>query len=172
VPRFSQVTTTDFHRLGLRDRFSESRNRGGYTLTMLEDHDLNNIQMTGRLTKNIRSNSVDGTAVVNFTAAIEMGTKPQLVNLNGKEVLAMVPATSYIECAAWGADAIAAATLEAGQEVSFTVSGLTSKGREYQGKVYSDVHARISSVKPGAKAKPQTTSAPAPAAVTTDSIPF
>jgi hypothetical protein len=134
---------------------------------------MNNISMTGRLTKAIRSNSVDGTAVVNFTTAIELGLKPQIVTMNGKEVLAMVPATSYIECAAWGADAIAAATLEAGQEVTFAVNGLTSKGRDYQGKIYSDVHARVSAIQPGAKAKPQAAaSVAAPDAVSADTIPF
>ena len=65
---------------------------------------MNNITMTGRLTKAIRSNTVQGTPVVNFTVAVELGTKPQLVTVNGKEILAQVPATSYIDAAAWGPD--------------------------------------------------------------------
>ena len=114
---------------------------------------MNNISLTGRLTKAIRSNTVQGTPVVNFTVAVELGTKPQLVTVNGKEILAQVPATSYIDAAAWGPDAAAASTLEAGQEVTFTVAGLGSKGREYNGKILSDVTARISHVIAGAKAK-------------------
>jgi hypothetical protein len=114
---------------------------------------MNNIQLTGRVTKNIRSNNVDGTAVVNFTVAVELGTKSQIVTMNGKEILAQVPATSYIDAAAWGPNAAAASSLEAGQEVSFTVDSLGSKGREYNGKILSDVIARVSAVIPGAKAK-------------------
>jgi hypothetical protein len=114
---------------------------------------MNNIQLTGRVTKNIRSNNVDGTAVVNFTVAVELGTKSQIVTMNGKEILAQVPATSYIDAAAWGPNAAAASSLEAGQEVSFTVDSLGSKGREYNGKILSDVIARVSAVTPGAKAK-------------------
>jgi len=114
---------------------------------------MNNISLTGRLTKAIRSNSVQGTPVVNFTVAVELGTKSQLVTMNGREILAQVPATSYIDAAAWGSDAAAASTLEAGQEVTFTVSSLGSKGRSYEGKVLSDVIARVSHIAPGAKAK-------------------
>jgi hypothetical protein len=114
---------------------------------------MNNIVFTGRLTKSIRSNSVQGTPVVNFTVAIELGTKSQLVTMNGREILAQVPATSYIDCAAWGQDATNASTLEAGQEVSFNVTSLGSKGRSYEGKILSDVTARVSHITPGAKAK-------------------
>jgi hypothetical protein len=117
---------------------------------------MNNITMTGRLTKAIRSNSVDGTPVVNFTAAVEMGMKPQLVTINDKETLAYVPAASYIDCAAWGKDALAAAKLESGQEVCFTVTALSSKGRTYEGKILSDVTARVTRVVPGVKAKRKT----------------
>jgi hypothetical protein len=132
---------------------------------------MNNIQIVGRLTKAIRSNSVQGTPVVNFTVAAEMGLKPQLVTLNGKETLAMVPATSYLDVAAWGADATSAARLLAGQEVTFTLAGLGSKAREYNGKILSDVTARATNVIPGAFAKAK--SAPvAAAAAPTDEIPF
>jgi hypothetical protein len=114
---------------------------------------MNSISLTGRLTKAIRSNSVQGTPVVNFTVAVELGTKSQLVTMNGREILAQVPATSYIDCAAWGQDATSASTLEAGQEVSFTLNGLGSKGRSYEGKILSDVTARVSAIVAGAKAK-------------------
>ena len=114
---------------------------------------MNNISLTGRLTKAIRSNTVQGTPVVNFTVAVELGTKPQLVTVNGKEILAMVPATSYLDAAAWGQDASAASHLEAGQEVSFTLNGLGSKGRNYNGKILSDVTARVTSIVAGPKAK-------------------
>jgi len=131
---------------------------------------MNNITIVGRLTKSIRSNSVQGTPVVNFTVAAEMGLKPQLVTVNGKEVLAMVPATSYLDVAAWGNDAASASHLEAGQEVSFTLAGLGSKAREYNGKILSDVTARATNVIAGAKAKAKT-EAPV-AAASSDTIPF
>jgi hypothetical protein len=133
---------------------------------------MNNIQLSGRLTKAIRSNTVQGTPVVNFTVAVELGMKPQLVTMNGKEVLAMVPATSYLDAAAWGPDAAAASHLEAGQEVSFTLNGLGSKGREYNGKILSDVTARVSSIVAGAKAKAKATAPVAAATVPSDEIPF
>jgi hypothetical protein len=120
---------------------------------------MNSIQMTGRVTKAIRTNVVDGTPVVNFTVAIELGMKPQLVTVNGKDILAMVPATSYIDAAAWGPNADNASDLDPGQEVSFTVDSLGSKGREYpigSGKILSDVIARVSNVVAGAKAKAKT----------------
>ena len=131
---------------------------------------MNNITIVGRLTKSIRSNSVQGTPVVNFTVAAEMGLKPQLVTVNGKEVLAMVPATSYLDVAAWGNDAASASHLEAGQEVSFTLAGLGSKAREYNGKILSDVTARATNVIAGAKAKAKT--APATTEAPSDTIPF
>jgi hypothetical protein len=132
---------------------------------------MNNVTIVGRLTKAIRSNSVQGTPVVNFTVAAEMGLKPQLVTMNGKEVLAMVPATSYLDCAAWGADAASASTLQPGQEVSFTLAGLGSKAREYNGKILSDVTARVTSIVPGAFAKAKTAPVAATAAPS-DEIPF
>jgi hypothetical protein len=131
---------------------------------------MNNITMTGRLTKAIRSNTVQGTPVVNFTVAVELGTKPQLVTVNGKEILAQVPATSYLDVAAWGPDAASASHLEAGQEVSFTLAGLGSKAREYNGKILSDVTARVSHIVAGPKAKAKT--ATAVAAPASDEIPF
>ena len=133
---------------------------------------MNHITISGRLTKSIRSNSVQGTPVVNFTVAAEMGMKPQLVTMNGKEVLAMVPATSYLDVAAWGPDAASASTLEAGQEVSFVLAGLGSKAREYNGKILSDVTARATNVVAGAKAKAKATEAVAAATVPSDEIPF
>jgi len=114
---------------------------------------MNTITLSGRLTKAIRSNTVNNTPVVNFTAAVELGLKSQVIDVNGKQVLAQVPATSYIDCAAWGTDAADASHLEAGQEVTFTLTSLGSKGRKYENKVLADVIARVNAVQAGAKAK-------------------
>jgi hypothetical protein len=111
---------------------------------------MNTIQMTGRLTKPIRKGHAQD-PVVNFTVAVELGLKSQLVEMNGRQIVAYVPATSFISCAAWAADAIAASTLDAGQEVTFTIRSLRSKGREYQGRLLADVIARVSDVIPGPK---------------------
>jgi hypothetical protein len=112
---------------------------------------MNTIQMTGRLTKAIRQGNSENVPVVNFTVAVELGMQWQPVEFNGREILALVPTTSYLVCAAWGADVIAASTLEAGQEVAFTIRSLRAKGREYQGRLLADVVARVSDVCPGAK---------------------
>ncbi len=114
---------------------------------------MNNLTLSGRLTRPIRTNNVSGTPVVNFTAAIELGVKSQKATINGREQLVTVPKTAYIECAAWGQDAIAAASLEAGQQVTVTITALTAKGREHDGKIYSSVQARVADVTPGAKAR-------------------
>lgn len=121
---------------------------------------MNNLTLSGRLTRAIRSNNVSGTPVVNFTTAFEVGMKPQKATINGREQLVIVPATAYIECAAWGQDAIAAATLEAGQQVTVTITALSAKGRAHDGKIYSSVQARVADVTPGAKARSSVSAEP------------
>ena len=54
----------------------------------------------------------------------------------------------------------------------FTLAGLGSKAREYNGKILSDVTARVSSIVAGAKAKAKATAPVAAATVPSDEIPF
>jgi single-stranded DNA-binding protein len=116
---------------------------------------VNTITLTGRLTKSIRSNSLDGTPVVNFTLAAETGLVGKLVDIqgDGRQQLVYVPATAYFDCAAWDKDAAAAGTLEKGQEVTVDIVTLGAKSHDYEGKTYSNIVARITNVRPGAKAR-------------------
>ena len=114
---------------------------------------MNNIKLTGRLTKPARLSEYDGTPVLNFTVAAEVGMTTKLAQIDGKDVLVQVPATTYVEASLWGPEATSAASLEAGQEVSFEITALSSKARQYEGKLYSDIVARVRNVTAGAKAK-------------------
>ena len=114
---------------------------------------MNNLKLVGRLTKTARVGEFDGTAVTNFTVAAEVGLTTKMAQIDGKDVLVQVPATTYIECSAWGPESDAAASLEAGQEVSFEITQLSSKARQYEGKLYSDIVARVRNVTARAKAK-------------------
>ena len=133
---------------------------------------LNNITLTGRLNKkDARTGNYEGTPVVNFTVAVELGLTPKMAMIDGREQLVQVPATTFIECSAWGPEATAATSLTAGQEVTFKINQLGSKPSDYQGKLYSNITARVRDVVPGAKAKPKA-AAETPAEAETDSIPF
>jgi hypothetical protein len=138
---------------------------------------INTIVLSGRISKAIRSNSVNGSDVVNFVGAFETGLMPKLATVDGKEMLVQVPVTTYIDCAAWNADADHAASLEIGQEVSVQLTSLFAKPREYDGKLYADMQARVTNVRPGAKSKGKTLGNGAPAASSAtstqdDEIPF
>jgi single-stranded DNA-binding protein len=135
---------------------------------------MNKLTITGRLTKSIRANSIEGTPVVNFTVAAETGLVGKLVDLegDGRKSLAYVPATSFFDCAAWDKDAAAASSLEQGQEVTFEIVTLGAKSHEYEGKTYSNLVARVTNVQVGAKARGARADAPAGAATEDEEIPF
>jgi len=144
---------------------------------------INTIVLSGRVSKAIRSNNVNGSAVVNFVGAFETGLAPKLATVDGKEMLVQVPVTTYIDCAAWNSDADHANSLEVGQEVTVTLTSLIAKPRQYEEKLFADIQARVTGVKPGAKSKGKGLNGNgAPAATTTaaatsdaaqiDEIPF
>ena len=113
----------------------------------------NNLKIVGRLTNPARTSEYEGTAVTNFTVAAEVGLTMKTAQIDGKDVLVQVPATTYFECSAWGPESDAAESLDRGQEVSFVITQLSSKARQYEGKLYSDIVARVRDVTGGAKAK-------------------
>ncbi len=47
---------------------------------------INTIVLSGRVSKAIRSNNVNGSAVVNFVGAFETGLAPKLATVDGKEM--------------------------------------------------------------------------------------
>ena len=132
---------------------------------------MNTIVIVGRVTKAIRTNTVQDSPVVNFTAAFEFGSVPKMLNIDGRDTLVYIPTTTFIDCAAWNKDADAAAGLEPGQEVTVQITSMTPQGRLYDAgdgngpKVFADITARVTNVVPGQKKRAKTPAgAPAGAA--------
>jgi hypothetical protein len=125
---------------------------------------INTIILSGRVTKAVRNNQVNGSPVVNFVAAFETGYRPKLATVDGKEMLVQVAETTYMDCAAWNDEAYRAASLEIGQEVTVQVTSMFPKPREYQNELYADIQARVINVRPGEKSKAKALGNGAPAA--------
>jgi hypothetical protein len=134
---------------------------------------MNTTIIVGRVTKAIRTNTVQDSPVVNFTAAFEFGSVPKMLKIDGRDTLVYIPTTTFIDCAAWNKDADAAAGLEPGQEVTVQITSMTPQGRLYDAgdgngtKVFADITARVTNIVPGAKKRLKaangTTGAPAAA---------
>jgi hypothetical protein len=112
------------------------------------------MRLSGRLTKDARTTVLDnGTPVTNFTIAFANGMRPQVAQLDGREILAYVESTTYLVLAAWESESVLAASLKRGQTVTLDVTGLHAEGRLVDGVVYSDICGRASAIEPGAESK-------------------
>ena len=110
------------------------------------------ITITGRLTKDARTNTVKDSQVTNFTLAFVNGMSPKTADVDGRQQRVFMESTSYIEVAAWREESVHAMNLEKGQEVTVDITGLHAKSSEYQGKTYNNIHGNGSNIRPGAKA--------------------